>query len=70
MPCSGVLVLETQQNSDTTYRYMTVSVLSREGTITVNREKYQLKKGSHFILPNKVNPILVNGCLEWIVSHP
>jgi len=142
--CSGVLVLETQQNSDTTYRlydydrqdhdgklrelhidksidvvkiphempkmsfqedehdgykvttyvrdryfsvykyvieqdveisletqaFYIVSVLSGEGTISVNGEKHHVKKGSHFILPNKVNHIVVEGQMEWIVSHP
>lgn len=142
--CSGVLILETQQNSDTTYRlydynrrdkdgnlrelhieksidvvkipqkmptvnfeeqryetyskttfvreryfsvykytieqfaeitmddqsFHIVSILSGEGSITANEKRYEVKKGKHFILPHKLDHIIVEGSMEWIVSHP
>lgn len=142
--CSGVVILETQQNSDTTYRlydynrrdkngklrelhieksidvtkipqempimkfkeekfdgytkttfvkeryfsvykyimkefaeikmdvqpFHIVSILSGEGTITINGKSYSIKKGDHFILPHKLNHFIVEGNMEWVVSHP
>lgn len=47
-----------------------VSVISGEGSITANNEKYRLMKGRHFILPHQINDIVVEGSMEWIVSHP
>ena len=142
--CAGVLILETQQNSDTTYRlydydrrdsngllrelhieksidvaivpqdvpimkfreeeyeghtkttfvreryfsvykytierhteismdiqpFHIISVLSGQGSIIVDGERYDVKKGNHFILPYKLNKLVVEGRMEWIVSHP
>ena len=49
--------------------YLLISVLSGEGTLSVDNQVYNLKKGSHFILPNDVVSWEFDGQLEMIVSH-
>ena len=46
------------------------SVLSGNGTLTVDSRIYCLKKGDHFLLPNNVTDWEIDGQLEMIVSHP
>ena len=50
--------------------YLLCSVLSGNGTMTIDSRIYCLKKGDHFILPNDVTDWEIDGQLEMIVSHP
>ena len=50
--------------------YLLCSVLSGNGTLTVDSRIYCLKKGDHFLLPNNVTDWEIDGQLEMIVSHP
>ena len=50
--------------------YLLCSVLSGNGTMTIDSRIYCLKKGEHFILPNDVTDWEIDGQLEMIVSHP
>ena len=50
--------------------YFLCSVLSGNGTMTIDSRIYCLKKGDHFILPNDVTDWEIDGQLEMIVSHP
>ena len=57
-------------NFTQTAPYLLVSVLSGQGSLTVDNRVYNLKKGDHFILPNDVKSWQLNGDLEIIASHP
>ena len=50
--------------------YLLVSVLSGQGSLTVDNCVYNVKKGDHFILPNDVKTWKFDGNLEIIASHP
>ena len=50
--------------------YLLCSVLSGNGTMTIDSRIYCLKKGDHFILPNDVTDWEIDGQLEMVVSHP
>ncbi|WP_411842857.1 mannose-6-phosphate isomerase, class I [Salinicoccus sp. HZC-1] len=50
--------------------FMQVNVIEGEGSIEVEDQEYELKKGMNFILPNGVENIRLHGEMELIVSHP
>ena len=51
--------------------YTLVSVIDGEGNLIIDSEReYQIKKGTHFILPNEVTSWSINGNLEIIASTP
>ncbi|AKG74998.1 mannose-6-phosphate isomerase, class I [Salinicoccus halodurans] len=50
--------------------FLQVNVLEGKGSIEAEGEKYDLAKGIHFILPNGVRDIKLDGEMELIVSHP
>lgn len=50
--------------------FLQVNVAEGEGSIEVAGEKYGLSKGVHFILPNGVKDIKLDGKMVLIVSHP
>lgn len=50
--------------------FLQVNVIEGKGSIEVEGEKYDLEKGIHFILPNGVRDITLDGEMELIVSHP
>ncbi|EHJ52511.1 mannose-6-phosphate isomerase, class I [Streptococcus macacae] len=53
-----------------TFPYLLVSILDGAGSITVDRQHYDLKKGDHFILPADVNEWEFTGDLTAIASYP
>lgn len=50
--------------------YTLVSVLEGQGELWVDEQKYELKKGDHFILPSSVETWRLSGKLELIASNP
>ena len=50
--------------------YTLVSVLEGEGVLEVAGESYAIMKGMHFILPNGITDVTVNGNFEMLVSTP
>ncbi|NRD76776.1 mannose-6-phosphate isomerase, class I [Bacillus sp. BRMEA1] len=52
-----------------TDRFLLASVIKGEGTLVHDGEQYELKKGSHFLLPVGVGEFEFAGNMELIVSH-
>ena len=50
------------------YPYTLVSVLDGEGTLTLDEETYQIRKGQHFMLTAAANDWTIAGDLECIAS--
>ncbi|MGP6139854.1 mannose-6-phosphate isomerase, class I [Jeotgalibaca sp. A127] len=50
--------------------YTLVSVLEGDGVLEVAGESYAIMKGMHFILPNGIADVTVNGNFEMLVSTP
>lgn len=50
-------------------QYLLVSVINGEGALLHEGESYQLKKGTHFILPVGFGEFELEGHAEFIVSH-
>jgi len=50
-------------------QYLLVSVINGEGALLHEGESYQLKKGTHFILPVGFGEFELEGNAEFIVSH-
>lgn len=50
--------------------FLLVSVIGGEGTLTVNGDKYIIKKGQHFIFPHALGDFVLEGNMQLIVSHP
>jgi mannose-6-phosphate isomerase len=50
-------------------QYLLMSVVSGEGAITHNGERYSLQKGSHLIVPVGMGEFEIGGKCEVIVSH-
>jgi mannose-6-phosphate isomerase len=46
-----------------------VSVISGSGSLTKDEEKYEFKKGDHFLLPSGFGEYELSGIAELIVSH-
>lgn len=51
-------------------QYLLLSVLNGEGFLLKDGDRYELKKGSHLILPFGFGEFEINGNCELIVSHP
>lgn len=49
--------------------FLLVSVIKGAATLTIDNKEYPIHKGDHFIIPNGVHEIEVQGNCEWIVSH-
>lgn len=53
-----------------TAAFTLVSVLQGKGVLEVSGESYAIMKGMHFILPNGITDVTVNGNFEMLVSTP
>jgi mannose-6-phosphate isomerase len=51
-------------------QYLLLSVIKGEGTLVHQGETYQLKKGTHFIIPVGFGEFQLDGDCQLIVSHP
>ncbi|ULT56686.1 mannose-6-phosphate isomerase, class I [Neobacillus drentensis] len=51
-------------------QYLLFSVIKGEGTLSHHDKQYELRKGTHFILPVGFGEFEVDGNCEMIVSHP
>lgn len=49
--------------------FLQVSVIEGEATIQIDKKKYGLKRGQHFIIPHSVKSYQLSGNAEFIVSH-
>lgn len=49
-------------------KYLLGSIISGDGYLHIQNNKYTLKKGSHFILPVDFGPYEINGELQLIIS--
>jgi mannose-6-phosphate isomerase len=50
--------------------YTLVSVLEGQGTLTLDGQIYDIKKGDHFILPAQAESWTLDGQMQLIASHP
>lgn len=50
--------------------FLLASVISGKGSMHIDGEAYQLKKGDHLIIPAGIDAFKLNGNVEMIVSYP
>ncbi|GAA0315803.1 mannose-6-phosphate isomerase, class I [Bacillus carboniphilus] len=50
--------------------YLLASVIDGEGKVTVDGKTFEVKSGTHFIVPATVSTFSVEGQMKLIVSHP
>ena len=50
-------------------KFLLVSVIDGQATLTINHETYPIQKGDHFILPENTGAFELEGTAELIVSH-
>ncbi len=61
---AGILNLKAQAP------YTLVSVIAGAGNLIVDKQKYEIAKGTHFILPNEVTEWQLEGKMQIIASEP
>ncbi|MCM3569365.1 mannose-6-phosphate isomerase, class I [Neobacillus mesonae] len=61
--------LNGQAACEMTVDYLQASVIDGQAALTINGQSFELRKGSHFILPYGVREYKLEGQAELIVSH-
>lgn len=63
---------EIQENAEMKKEvpFILVSIINGTGSLSVNKNRYNLKKGDHLILPAPISTYSLEGEFEAIVSHP
>ena len=75
--CSGILICEIQQNSNTTSAeletlpdsFMSLMILSGSGTLELGASALDLKKGDSIFIPAQKGKMTLKGEFEAILSH-